>query len=58
MKTREYIYPNPTLRAKMLTDSGISKLGVSYSIYIRTSVQFKVTLFPYETVRITIQYTW
>jgi hypothetical protein len=32
MKTREYIYPNPTVRAKMFTDSGISKLGVSISL--------------------------
>jgi hypothetical protein len=27
----EYIYPNPTVRAKMFTDSCISKLGVSTS---------------------------
>ncbi len=27
----EYLYPNPTVRAKMFTDSDISKLGVSTS---------------------------
>jgi len=27
-KTKEYLYPNPTVRAKMITDTGISKLGV------------------------------
>ena len=40
VKTRDYIYPNPTVRAKMLTDSGISKLGVSWW-YIRFLRIFK-----------------
>jgi hypothetical protein len=28
-QTREVLYPNPTVRAKMVTDKGISTLGVS-----------------------------
>jgi len=38
-KVREFLYPNPNVRAKMIADSGISKLGVG----IHTS---KVGLMP------------